>query len=321
MVKICSFLCYIGKKVKKRRTLPSPPPVSPDKQVQRSGLANVDGLKIPVKSDWNFGYLEQQLSDYCDNEIISLLKYGFPIESALKPGNIIPPQNHKDAKNFPDELDAYIAKQLAKGTLIGPFQTNPFECSMISPMNTRPKRDSDERRVIMDLSFPDENSVNAFIDKNRYRGKAVKLTLPGVQALAELLIKQGHGALLFKRDLSSAYKQIPVCIGDIHLLGYTHRGLYYFDITLPQGLTNSCLICQMITDMIMFIYRKFGYQGVNYLDDLGDVQRQHLAKLAFDTLGHVLEQVGAKESPPKSLPTFYMCAFLRNSHRFNQNEN
>ena len=120
--------------------------------VYSSGMSNVDGLRIPVKSNWNLEYLSKQLVNYTDKEIVQLLQFGFPIECATQgQGEIKFSKNHAGAEQFPDDIDAYIAKELKKGTLIGPFKTNPFGSkARFSPMNTRPKKESSERRIIMD---------------------------------------------------------------------------------------------------------------------------------------------------------------------------
>ena len=53
--------------------------------------------------------------------------------------------------------------------IIGPFDKNPFPGHFkISPLNTVSKKDTLERRVILDLSFPAGNSVNDFISKDNY---------------------------------------------------------------------------------------------------------------------------------------------------------
>jgi hypothetical protein len=46
-------------------------------------------------------------------------------------------------------------KEASYGSIIGPFESNPFDCQFkISPVNSVTKKDSSERRVILDLSFP-----------------------------------------------------------------------------------------------------------------------------------------------------------------------
>ena len=92
------------------------------------------------------------------------------VETEFK--NRITPKNHKSAVNFPDEMNKYITEELDHGSLLGPFECNSFSNpAIISPLSTCEKRGSDERRVIMDLSFPPENSVNERIPKDRYNGE------------------------------------------------------------------------------------------------------------------------------------------------------
>ena len=50
---------------------------------------------------------------------------------------------------------------------MGPFDKIPFQNKVgISPLSTRPKKDSDKRRVILDLSFPMGGAVNDGIIKD-----------------------------------------------------------------------------------------------------------------------------------------------------------
>ena len=53
----------------------------------------------------------------------------------------------------------------------------------ISPLSTRPKRGSEDRRVILDLSFPIGESVNDGIPKDTYMGFHAKLTSPELMIL------------------------------------------------------------------------------------------------------------------------------------------
>ena len=280
--------------------------------VYETGKANIDGERIPVKTGWNLPYLEQQLCNYHDKEIVQLLKYGFPIEfdNNQEYDDTIHP-NHKGATNYPDYIDAYIQKELNKGTLIGPFEHNPFgKRAKFSPMNTRDKRESTDKRIIMDLSFPNGKSVNNGINKDKYRNKSVSLTLPNIFDLVDKVMCIGRKAKMFKRDLTGAFKQIPVCIGEIHLLGFVHRHKYYFDITLPQGLSNSCYICQRVTDMLMYIYSLQGFEGINYLDDLGGAETALRAEEAYTALGRVISSAGALEAPHKATPPTPRMVFL-----------
>ena len=280
--------------------------------VRDTNKANADSARVRVPSRWNFDELNKQLEDYPNRGVIELLKYGFPLECDASRGDNTEYKNHKGAQINEKEVQQYIDRELENGTLIGPFETNPFgEAARFSPMNTRDKKDSHEKRIIMDLSWPkDGRSVNTGINKSWYRGKKVKCQLPSVESLAAIVRAKGRKCRVFKRDMKRAYKQIPVCIGDVHLLGYTFQNLYYFDITLPMGLVNSCLICQMVSDMIIYVFQKEGYSGLNYLDDLGGAEIPVLAEQAFEVLGQIMQEMGVAESCDKAVPPSCMAVFL-----------
>ena len=107
-----------------------------------------------------------------------------------------------------------------RGAILGPFTENPFQCSVfLSPLNSVPKKDSNERRIILDLSYHSGSSVNEFVSKDFYLGKKVTLTYPGVDDLVAILKTKGKGCLLFKRDLKRAYRQIGIDISDSSLVG------------------------------------------------------------------------------------------------------
>ena len=151
--------------------------------------------------------------------------------------------------------------------IVGPFKSNPFfEPMAISPINSVPKKDSLERRVIVDLSFPENNSVNDGILKDQYLGENIAVHYPTVDDLISLIKKKGKGCLLYKRDLKRAYRQIFIDPGDIHLLGYKWKGHIYFDRVLTMGLRSAAYICMRTTSAIRFICSQHGIEILNYLD-------------------------------------------------------
>ena len=106
--------------------------------------------------------------------------------------------------------------------------------------------------------------------------------------------------MIFKRDLSKAYKQFFYCPGTIHLLGFRVAGKLYFDITLCMGAASSALYCQKATNLVTHIYGKFSFEAVNYLDDLGGTDNEQFAVHAFEVLEYVLQRIGFKESKSKA---------------------
>ena len=106
------------------------------------------------------------------------------------------------------------------------------------------EKGSDERRIIMDLSFPPHNSVNSQIEKEIYLGENIDLKYPSVDALCEKIVELGPGCHLFKRELKRAYRQIPIFPGDYHKVGFRWKGKTYMDWVLGAGLRSAAYICQ-----------------------------------------------------------------------------
>lgn len=84
-----------------------------------------------------------------------------------------------------------------------------------------------------------------------------------------IIKEKGPDYLIFKKDLKKAYRQIPICPGDLHLVGFNWSNNLFVDRVLPMGLRSSAQICQRVTTAVCFIYYKMGYMAINYLDDFG----------------------------------------------------
>ena len=163
----------------------------------------------------------------------------------------------------------------------------------------------------MNLSYPDEStSVNVGLNKQSYMGIEINLTYLGVDHLVRLIQKKGKGVLLFKRDLRKFYRQIFMDPASIHLLGFTFNGSIYFDVVLSMGLAIACYITQRITCALTYIYKKFGHEGVNYLDDLGSAEVKHKAWRAYEVLGLLINRLGIWESESKASSPAEVMIFL-----------
>ena len=109
--------------------------------------------------------------------------------------------------------------------------------------------------MVVDLSFPQGCSVNAGIATDTYLGEEFKQRLPGVDALLDIIRLKGRHCHLFKLDLSRAYRQLRIDPRDYHLLGFRHRGSFYFDIAPPFGLRSSAMMCQRTTNAVTFYFK------------------------------------------------------------------
>ena len=121
-------------------------------------------------------------------------------------------KNHKGEEEFASNMIKYLQKENFNKANIGPFKENPFISGIkSSPVNSLPKKDTSERRVILDLSFPKGKSVNDFVSKDFYLGEQVELIYPKVDDFIQIIKQKGQGCLLFKTDLRRAYRQVHIC--------------------------------------------------------------------------------------------------------------
>ena len=240
-----------------------------------SGVPNRFGCRIPVNSNWNLPLFQSLLKDYYDQDLLEWLEFGFPVSQFGVPDLVPADRNHRGATLFPDTIDQYLEQELKLHAIMGPFKFPPFLGRIgVSPLCTRPKRDSCKRRIILDLSFPQGFSVNDGIDKDWYCGERVKLTYPTIDMLTKRVFQLGCSCKMWKRDLARAFRLLPLCPANFSLIGYRWRGYLYFDKVMPMGLCSAAFVCQSVTNTITFIHEKMGHWSVNYLDDFGGKKRQ-----------------------------------------------
>ncbi len=100
----------------------------------------------------------------------------------------------------------------------------------------------------------------------------------------------------------SAYHQLlPVDPGHYPYLGHIWRKQYYFDGTMPMGLSTAALCCQSTTEAVIFIYTEIGYRAVIYLDDMAGAEIWEKVDEADEALGKLLKSCGFEENIPKHL--------------------
>lgn len=304
--KFCLDLCSVETSIDVNQLLET------QSKVHESGLPNYIGCKIPIFSRFNLQFLKFMLHGYHDSEVVDFLEYGWPISHDKSDTQKTKPKNHKGALDFSSELEEYLKKEKVSGSILGPFKSNPLKCPItMSPLNTVPKKDCEERRVILDLSFPrNMGSVNDGIDKDYYLGEKIKLSYPSVDSLVEIIKKFGRGCLLFKRDLRKFYRQIPLCPGDIHLLGYNWKNHIFLDRVLTMGLRSACFIAQRLTKIICFMMKKLGFELLNYIDDLVGCHISIIAFMAYECLKMLLGNSGFVENVSKRCPPSTRMVFL-----------
>jgi len=173
-------------------------------------------------------------------------------------------KNLKSAMENPDILEQKIKNEINEGRVAGPFKTKPFKNLIISPLGLVPKQQAGEFRLIHHLSFPDGSSVNDYIDPS-----LTSVQYTNFDEAIKMIQKFGRGCHLFKIDLKSAFRLIPVAPKDFHLLGFSFEGKYYFDKALPFGSSISCAIFERFAKFLLFCVKSRLHSGalMQYLDD------------------------------------------------------
>ena len=279
-----------------------------------SGLPNRYGCRVPLHSNWNLTLMKQLLHEYHDIEIIDWLMFGFSISRNDYAADPVPATcNHAGANLFPQAVDDYIRKEIRLGATMGPFKVPPYINRIgVSPLSTRPKRGTSARRIILDLSFPPQYSVNSAIDKNFYCGAPIKLVYPTVDDLCRRVADLGSMCLLWKRDLSRFFRQLPLCPRDYPLISYRWRNLIYIDKYMPMGLTSAAYVAQRTTTAIKYIHNTLGYWSINYLDDFGSAEAVEHAWQSYILMGRILSSIGVDEASEKAVPPTTRMEFLGN---------
>jgi hypothetical protein len=158
-------------------------------KIRASGLYNFQDCRIPVFSRLNISYIRQKLLNYSDYQVFDFLEYGWPVGhngSSLRSSSC---RNHTGATYFPEQSTSYLIKEASYQAVVGPFKDNPFnEPIALSPLNSVPEKDFSERRVIVELSFPEGESVNFGILKDDYLGNKISVSYPKVDDFINLIM-------------------------------------------------------------------------------------------------------------------------------------
>ena len=262
-------------------------------QVKESNKYNFEHCRIPVNDKLNFNFMRTMLRDYSDIQVCDLFEFGFPIgfegdeNSFPRFSSLSKIRNHKGAVEFTKEINNYLEKESFEKTILGPFKQNPFSHNLIlSPLNSLPKKNTEERRVILDLSHPKSRSINDFIDKDFYLGHQTNVVYPKVDDMVELVQIKGKGCLLFKKNLRRAYRRISICHSDYNLVAFSWGKHIFCDtVVLSMGLKSAAAICQRVSNAITFMLFQLGFSILNYLHDLAGAETAERAEFAYNCLG------------------------------------
>lgn len=274
-------------------------------EVRATGMPNAMGARRVVPSDLNIPAWERYLGgNEDDDQLLSFLYFGFPLGYLGPVSNTTEAANHTSATQFPDAIEDFIKNEKRGGALYGPFRDPPFiQWTHVSPLMTRPKTDPAKRRVISDLSFRDDSSVNAYILKNTSLGAIREHCLPTVDAFTVRVAEVGRTAYMFTMDISRAYKNFRSCPLDWPLLAVKWGGCFYLDIAVPFGSRGSSCHIQRVALAVVKILRSKGVEATMYLDDLIVLAPdERSANLHFQIARDLFQELGLPEALEKTQP-------------------
>lgn len=165
-------------------------------------------------------------------------------------------QNH-------DILVSKLQLEVDAGRMVGPFKSKPISNLRVSPVGLVPKK-TGGWRLIQNLSYPEGDSVNSFIDE-----ALTSVHYTSFDQAMSMVQKLGRGALLGKKDIKSAFRLLPIFPGDFDLLGIKVGEDYYVDKCLPMGCSISCAAFEKFSTFLEWIVRiKCNSTSIeHYLDD------------------------------------------------------
>ena len=226
--------------------------------VSQTNQFNFMAAQVQVASQLKPGRWDYQLRSYWDSQLPKLIHYGFPLDFNYSNPLQSSTKNHPSALDFKADVQAYLKEEIKHNAIMRPFNEPPFANFHCSPFMTRPKPAADHRRVIVDLSFPQGASVKACIASNTYLGTDFLLSLPNIDNITNKVKKFGRGSLIFKIDISRAFRHVKVDPPDYPLLGLTLDS-HYFDTCVPFRYRHGSAIFQRLTNAIRYIMSTKNY--------------------------------------------------------------
>ena len=147
--------------------------------------------------------------------------------------------------------------------MVGPFNYPPMPTFRVSPIFLIRKKNGDFR-LIHNLSYPTQYSVNDFIDP-----EFCTVRYSSIDDAIDMINIIDKWVKLAKTDIKSAFRLFKVPPSDFDQLGFSFDNKFYFDKCLPFGASISCSLFEKFsTALHWFTEQKTGNKDIlHYLDD------------------------------------------------------
>ena len=196
--------------------------------------------------------------------VLQGLESGFHI--GVQEGTYLQParRNMQSATEHPQVIDDYLHNETSEGRILGPFSLGKMPGIHTNRIGIIPKKHQPGKwRLITDLSFPPDSSINDAIDPG-----LCSLAYISVDQVAITALQLGKGCLLAKADIKAAYRLVPVHPLDRRWLGMQWNNQLYIDGMLPFGLRSAPKLFTAVADAIEWCIHQRGVDLIfHYLDD------------------------------------------------------
>ena len=274
--------------------------------IKQSGLPNYKQIRIPLKSGLCFESWKKYLLDYKDQKVLQYLQFGFPL-SISQPELLDnqSPTNHFSALQFQEAVSLYLAKESSHGAMLGPVKSfghhSGHKFVHCSPILTRPKGQNN-RRVILDLSYPKGLSLNDQVDRSRFDGDLFSLKFPSIDYIVKEICSHKNDVVISKIDVARAFRNLRVDPADAVKLGIRWGNDVYIDVAVAFGWVHGSAAFQRVSDAVTFIMAQHGIKMFAYIDDYIMASPRAYSDAEFQRLASLLTELGLPSNPDKQTP-------------------
>jgi hypothetical protein len=199
------------------------------------------------------------------------MRSGFDMGISTPPSHTYTPPNHNSALSHPNHVLSHIHNELSHKRYSGPFSRSKLEALIgpfrTSPLGTVPKSDSNERRIVQDLSFPRNDpsrpSINDQVNMDDFR-----CDWGTFNDVRTIVIDAPPGTQAATFDVDSAFRCCPILPTQQSSFIIHWNDLYYIDHDAPFGAASSGGVFGRVADAMTTILVSEGLgPSKNWVDD------------------------------------------------------
>lgn len=217
-------------------------------------------------------------------------------------------KNLKSAAQYSSVVQQKIDKEIRAGRVAGPFIEVPLKYLQVSPIGIVPKKSPGEYRLIHHLSYPSGNSVNDYIDP-----KTCSVNFLNFDEAIYMVQDLGKNCFLFKMDIKSAFRLLPIHPCDFELLGFYFNEKYYFDKCAAFGCSISPKLFETFSTFLDYVIkaRLTNRKLLHYLDDFlsGHISEQGCLR-NMEIFTEAMQEIGVPLANEKTDGPTHVLVFL-----------